>query len=407
MKINHWIFVLFIIGIIFISGCALDYEEEESLEEPVEVQEQVTDLVETNEVTDGNVHEEIIEEGIQEEQKTEKSILPKCDDQIFTIPIVDINSIRTILPLGAINPPRHTLPTEHMYFKLYEEVNLRAPAEVYITNVGGPLDVDAGDYSLRFALCEDVYGYFDHISSLSDEIKTMIKDTECASWNNDPTVLCDREITTKVEAGTVLGTVGPYYGGFDFGTYDYRVRLDYANPSRYSIPYFIERGEVKSWSVICPNELYDNPLRQQFYDKITDELDPKCGEVMQDLKGTLQGNWFIGKVEEDWENSIAFVHDNRNPSKILISISGGFTDPGKFEFVPKNAGFFNRKFSNVIADGNIYCYEGEDPNRIGEEKPKGKIIIKLVSDIELQIEHQSGSCSGNLKFTDKAEIYER
>ena len=128
---------------------------------------------------------------------------------------------------------------------------------------------------------------------------------------------------------------------------------------------------------------------------------------MQDLKGTLQGNWFIGKVEEDWENSIAFVHDNRNPSKILISISGGFTDPGKFEFVPKNAGFFNRKFSNVIADGNIYCYEGEDPNRIGEEKPKGKIIIKLVSDIELQIEHQSGSCSGNLKFTDKAEIYER
>ena len=186
MKKRLLLLSLIVISLV-ISGCALDYEEEESLEEPVE--EQVTDLVEDDEVTVETVPEEIIEEDIQEEQKTEKSILPKCDDQIFTIPIVDINSIRTILPLGAINPPRHTLPTEHMYFKLYEEVNLRAPAEVYIINVGGPLDVDAGDYSLRFALCEDVYGYFDHISSLSDEIKTMIKDTECASWNNDPTLL--------------------------------------------------------------------------------------------------------------------------------------------------------------------------------------------------------------------------
>jgi len=331
--------------------------------------------------------------------------LPECDDQIFTVPIVDINNLEYIFPLGGISPPGHTLPTEHMYFGIDEEVPLVAPADVYIVDVSGSKNLDKKDRGIRFALCKDVFGYFGHLSTLSEEIREAVKDIDCASWYTESNDLCSRELQYKVKAGTVLGTVGAHHGQVDFGAYDYRTMLDYANPSRYGIPYFIEQGKVKGWSVVCPIELYDDPLRQQLYDKVSGGIDPTCGEVMQDIKGTLQGNWFIGEVEGDWENSIAFVHDNRNPSKILISIDGGFTDPGKYEFVPMTTGFFNREFSDVTADGNIYCYEGEDPNRIGEEKPKGKIIVELVSDTELQIEYQSNSCSGNFEFNNPTMYY--
>ncbi|MCP6719824.1 MAG: hypothetical protein KJI72_00660 [Patescibacteria group bacterium] len=356
-----------------------------------------------------NVEEEPIDEQsdlAEQETEVEESVLPECDGQTFTVPVVDVNNLEYIFPLGSINPPGHTLPTEHMYFGIDGEVPLVAPGDVYIIDVSGSKDLDKIDRGIRFALCKDVFGYFGHLSTLSEEIREAVKDIDCASWYTESNDLCSRELQYKVKAGTVLGTVGAHHGQVDFGTYDYRTRLNYANPLRYGIPYFIERGEVKGWSVVCPIELYDDPLRQQLYDKVTGGIDPKCGEVMQDIKGTLQGNWFIGEVEGDWENSIAFVHDNSNPSKIIISIDGGFTGPGKYEFVPKNTGFFNRKFSDVTADGNIYCYEGEDPGRTGQEKPEGRIIIELVSDTELQIEHQSGDCNGGYKFINPT-VYNR
>jgi len=339
----------------------------------------------------------ITEDQTRDEQ-LEQFMLPECDDQMFTVPIVDMNNLEYIFPLGGINPPGHTLPTEHMYFGIDEEVLLVAPADVYIVDVSGSKNLDKKDRGIRFALCEDVFGYFGHLSTLSEEIREAVKDIDCASWYTESNDLCSRELQYKVKAGTVLGTVGAHHGQVDFGTYDYRTTLDYANPSRYGIPYFIEQGKVKGWSVVCPIELYDEPLRQQLYDKVSGGIDPTCGEVMQDIKGTLQGNWFIGEVDGDWENSIAFIHDNRNPSKILISIGGGFIDPGKYEFVPETTGFFNKKFSDVTADGHIYCYEGEDPNRMDEEKPKGKIIVELVNDTELKIEYQSDNCSGNFEF---------
>ena len=41
-----------------------------------------------------------------------------CVDHPFTTYPVDFERIRSITPLGNLNPPGHTFPTDHMYFNI-------------------------------------------------------------------------------------------------------------------------------------------------------------------------------------------------------------------------------------------------------------------------------------------------
>ena len=164
--------------------------------------------------------------------------------------------------------------------------------------------------------------------------------------------------------------------------------MDFANPDRHG---------VESRSIVCPIDLYENT--KQFYDKIKRTEGNRCGEVMQDVKGTLQGDWFTGRgtfqKSSGWRGLLAFVHSNDVPSVAVISIGGVISEPAKREFTEKTSGLTNRKFTDVTADGNIYCYVAEAPIKEWEEKPTGKILVQMTSDTELQIEHQSGSCPGS------------
>ena len=129
---------------------------------------------------------------------------------------------------------------------------------------------------------------------------------------------------------------------------------------------------------------------------------------MQDVKGTLQGDWFTGRgtfqKSSGWKGLLAFVHSNNNPSRAVISIGGVISEPAAWEFSEKDSGLFKRKFTDVTADGNIYCYEAEDTGKMTDITPTGKIIVQMTSDTELNIEHQSGSCPGSF---DSPTIYNR
>jgi len=206
-------------------------------------------------------------------------------------------------------------------------------------------------------------------------------------------------VNYKLKAGELIGTVGnDDQRNFDFGVRDYRTTLNYANPSRYSL---------SSRSIVCPYEYFDSQTKNELIQKLARSEEPKCGVVSQDIEGTLQGNWFQGKVDfTDWYNHLAFVYDNEHPSRAVISIGGIFTEAKKWQFIPEESETFNRKFSDITPDGNIYCFEGDDPNRSGESKPEGKIIVQLTSETELKIEHQDGSCTLSSTFRNPT-IYNR
>ncbi|MFQ6010828.1 MAG: hypothetical protein ACE5KG_01490, partial [Nitrososphaerales archaeon] len=302
-----------------------------------------------------------------------------------------------ISPLGNLHPPDHTIPTEHMYFHIGPggtatvRTAVRAPGDVFLLEVVGK---PGGDFSMRFALCKDVFGYYNHVKTLSDEVQSMIADVECERWTHNPGNLCSKRLFQKVDAGMILGEVGAPQGNFDFGAFDHRVILDYANPSRYG-----EVGRTRSLHIVCPIDLFDDETKNILYGKVARSDRPKCGIVMQDLPGTLQGNWFQGDTEasSDWTRHLAFVHDNEEPSKSVVSVGGYFTDAGKWEFEAVSSGFINREFKDVKPDGNIYCYD------LGQA---GRLLVQLTNENELRVESQAGACSSNSSF-EEPTVYAR
>ncbi len=321
-------------------------------------------------------------------QPHHKNISPDCIGKQFTISPVDLGDIDYITPLGNLHPPEHTLPTEHMYFHLISKrIELKAPADITITSLATTINTEENtqDYSMTFGLCKDVFGYFIHVKEVAPSLAALIP--ECVPTGSSKYHYCWIDVNFGVKAGEFLGKVGnDEQGNFDFGAYDFRTRLDYVNPSRYEYP-GLERSQ--SLSVTCPLELYDDETKIKLYEKVQRTTEPKCGIVAQDVKGTIQGNWFFedtkSNLPSDWNKYLSFIHDNNDPSKSVISIGGIFTESGRWIFVPDDSGLVNRKFSDVATDGNIYCYQ--------DDFKAGRIIVKLVSETELKIEHQGGSCS--------------
>lgn len=327
-----------------------------------------------------------------------ETALPDCSDLRYTVAPVDLDEVYEITPLGSINPPGHTFPTEHMYLHISPGgmsdriVSLRAPGDVYITAVTSSDDWSVPrrkEYTIDFSLCVDVHGYFNHVKELSDELESLIEKVECEMWTYNPGNLCSKKIFHKVEAGTIIGGVGHLQGNFDFGTYDHRTRLGYANPERY--------GD-RSLEIACPLEYYDSETREELYGKILRDGEPRCGRVMQDVAGTLRGNWYVRDAASGGGEFLAFAEDNLDPSKALVSVGGGFSEAERMRFTPRSMGFVNRKFEDVTFDGNVYCYEGEGIS--------WRIVVQMTSDTSLRIEHQGGWCAGGLEFTNPT-IYDR
>lgn len=332
--------------------------------------------------------------------------LPECAGQTFTISPVNFNNIYEIVPLGNLNPPDHTLPTEHIYFWLGEEppvssVQIKSPGDVYLIQIQTTKYLQEGraDYGLTFALCKDIYGYFLHIQELALEFQTLVSEQDCR--NEGKYAYCNTQLNQKISAGTILGKVGGQNThSFDFGAYDYRVKHEYANPSRYT---------SKSPNVVCPLDLYSAEIKSKLYSKVKRTAEPRCGTSAQDVKGTLKGTWFFGDATaeqpSDWHKHLAFVQYNFDPSQAAISVGGIFMESGYWTFTPTHTGLINREFSEVASDGNIYCYSGGLLHGQGESMP-GKIILQLVSATEIKIEQQSGGCSSNFAFKNPA-IYIR
>lgn len=325
--------------------------------------------------------------------------IPACSGQQFSVSPADVSEMYEIYPLGGIGPPGHTLPTMHMYLHLNagqsstEIFPLLAPGDIYITNISSDSDdiePSRTEYVINFSLCEEVTGYFNHVKELSDELAAAIAQVECEQWTTNPGNICSKNFFLEVAAGTQIGGVGHLQGNFDLGMRDTRVELDFANKTRYT---------SKAANVVCPFDYFANDIRNTLMGKIKRTADPVCGKVMYDIAGTLQGNWYYASGATDGSGSehLAFVFNNHNPQTPLISVGGTFADPKIWNITTTVSGTKNRKFSEVTADGNTYCYD---------EGGSERIVMAMPSDEELKIEYQVGSCGYSSTFNNPT-IYKR
>ncbi|MCF2144503.1 MAG: hypothetical protein K9W42_12455 [Candidatus Heimdallarchaeota archaeon] len=290
----------------------------------------------------------------------------------FTVLPVDFTRIQSIIPLGNLNPPGHTFPTDHMYFYVNSSFSdgfeIYAPGNITVTSISKilylpPQDNISEDFSLEFNVCSHLSGRFGHINNLSRAILEVIGgfgeeygDT-VYEWEVAGRLYIGyfKKLELTLQAGTLIGRAG-YMGGYDFWLKDDRVNLDWVN----------NEWTEEFQHTVCPLAYFTEDLQMQMKTKLRDwggtPVEPVgyCGRIAFDVPNTAQGIW----VRDGWENrpedhGLALVYYNINASMGAISIGYALNstwDSRVYLFSPKNSGFMNRNFSHITNDGNIYYY---------------------------------------------------
>lgn len=352
------------------------------------------------------------------------------------VPPVSLVNFSSITPLGWVSPGGHVLPSDHIYFNLnqlnYSSVinaSVVAPGNVTIYQISshsysGNGPNKGSDYSIYFAPCNNVSVYFHHLHALSSKLMSNLTPSgqQCTNGtiNSGQVRNCNKIVSIKVKTGELLGYVGgiPFAQGgtssLDMGVYDTRTpALVYANSSRYFSLQF---------HVACPINYYTQNMQnillaKMGFGNITRTQPPVCGQNDYDVIGTAQGNWFQTNIPTSYVNEglvISLARSNLIPSVGVFSTGISSNIPGlsgvTYYFNPVNTGLVNRNFSNVTANGNIYCY-GSLSNRWttgGINSVSGIILLQLLNSNTLRIEYQNaGGCgSGPWSFTSShADFY--
>jgi len=202
---------------------------------------------------------------------------------------------------------------------------------------------------------------------------------------------CTAEVKIEVKTGQRIATAGGIRSAaLDFASADRRIPAPYvANPNH-----------LYALTAACAIDYYQEPVRSQLQALVGDgqvngrHVPKGCGTIFQDVKGTLQGNWFYGTPSQanyDPTRQLALLHDNFDPSMDLIAMGGTVAGRSMGSFAPTHEGVVHREFSEVVPSDLVYCY----PSFGGGG---GRVLMQLVSDTEMRIEAQAGECSAGLAF---------
>jgi|GEM_PF-1214468 len=363
---------------------------------------------------------------------------------ILTAPLMDPNAIAAMIPLGNVSPPGHTFPVDHIYFMVNtnEPVPLYAPADGWITHImansikkttDSPYEFES--FVVTYTICDglvlDFAGYNDVVQPIKDELAGM--QGECKSGivksghDSAAEQQCDySNLRIPVTSNEIIG---------------YTQRIMRSDGSGYNIPFEIwaanynqpARSDV-DWSyyndnryahAICTFDLYSGELKSTYDAKfgtwseggIKDKegniipgepvftprtVAPACGEIVQNIAGTLQGAWFSSKPDQNDKSGnvgytgygLTIIHNNIDPNVGEVVVGGEFSIglSGIINFKPVHTGLVNREPSEVRADGRTYCYHSNVEGINVGPLIKGKVLIRMVNDHTLEAEYKDGTC---------------
>ena len=264
---------------------------------------------------------------------------------------IDVNEIRFITPLGNLNPPAHTIPTDHIYFYFANPSNeqpaarrmpFRAPGDGVVTTV---------------------------IGGVGQESKVFVRQTSTFIYYLDHLILTvPLERNSRVSAGQVLGTTGNAYG-IDLGVTNDALTLNFITPSRY---YY------DTLHADAPLKYFQEPLRSELYARVQRIGPDRDGRIDYDVPGRLAGNWFTLAQAP----GVAFAYDTYDPSRVVIATGAGFLQ-GVFGIAPGDPA--PRDVS--VASGRIlYTLSGTitgPPVGVGA---LGYMLVQMTDDTHIRME---------------------
>ncbi|MGQ9720931.1 MAG: hypothetical protein ACUVXA_06360 [Candidatus Jordarchaeum sp.] len=307
------------------------------------------------------------------------------------IPLED-DAYDSITPLGNLNPPSHTFPSDHIYFLLKNGTyDIVAPAKGVITQISNNTQEGGNyqDYTLRIRHTITFYSYFYHMSGLADWI--LEKTGKITGFTL---------VSIPVEAGQVVGRAEKQPGGsfcLDWGAKDYDVTLSFIHPETYG--YGVEVHTV------CPLDYLEESLKEKAYQKVNRIGEPRGGKIDYDILGRLSGNWFLeGSQPGVWNYStnLALVYYVHNASQMVVSVGGNV-------LAPLPIGVFNatgpdfREVSNESGKV-IYHLVGAYPETVSDKNYT--LVVQVVGDERIKVEAFEGH-QEEVDFTDKAVFYNR
>lgn len=355
--------------------------------------------------------------------------IPDCaadtEEPVFGVSPVAVDDLLGIVPLGNLNPPGHTFPTDHIYFFLGRsdpqdpvsapaETLVFSPGRVWVTSVVFVehlyADPPFTDYTIRFSPCRQIEAYFMHMTSLSEALLQQIgsqQEADCRQYTagGQRYGYCERwGLEIEVQQGEVLGTAGGRQGqnALDMGAMDARLpALGYANPTRIQG----NPSGLDQLHVVCPLDYFETGIRAQLMGLLGDwsgdrrTIEPVCGEVMQDIAGTAQGKWYLAGTTEPFPENphLALVHDNVDPTfgAFAVGTSVPELQSDTYFFRPRFTGTTNLDFSLLTPGGTVYCYE-ELIGYLGapQSSLSFKLLLQLTPEGIVRIEKQPGDQCG-------------
>jgi hypothetical protein len=363
--------------------------------------------------------------------------LPDCNgDQLLSAMPLDSGTTYDLLPLGLVNGTGgHTTPSDHMYFNfpgVDKTMNVRSPGSLYITKVlradRTVNGVESHDASIYMMPCKQVVFYFSHTQPadiLNKAFPNVVKnDTyeHCQTESQPNDIASDCEILAtqpiKVKTGDILATVhvSDHQSGWDFGGYDARLKpLPFANPARQNVSGNNFRG-MSPAVPLCPINYFPKTVQDIAWASPSLAKRPsssKCGTVVEDKIGTIQGNWYqdnSGNYVGDWTKILSVTHYFKDPTIAQIAAGGTLGNGGVMAWraADDGTGPTIDPEPSKTTTGTLYCFQAgaaADITSSYDFTHGYKILMKLTNPKTLQVEYTAGSCNGSESFTNPVTYY--
>jgi hypothetical protein len=286
-----------------------------------------------------------------------------------------LDEFTEIVPLGNLNPPGHTFPTDHVYFYLVEPKKTHVVYAPAAGTVDWVLETGRNDDKVVVRVTPTFRYYLGHVA-LAPGIRRG----------------------ARVVESQRLGTFSGQAYALDLGVVNDAVTLHgFVNPRRYP---------ADTLHADSPLKHFREPLRASLYARVRRAGSDKDGRIDFDEPGRLVGNWFLdGLGERDscqpgaWDQHLAFVRDVRDPAAVRIAIGGTLARAGVFA-APRDA----PDPAQVSRRTGKVTYRLLD---VRDGTPCGWLLAELVEADCVRVEVVPGSPRGTPEFSDRARRYRR
>ena len=301
----------------------------------------------------------------------------------FTDYILDSENFDRIIPLGQMNPPGHTFPTDHIYWVLNGSAKpVYAPTGGKILYIGEPSAY--GDSDIRIGVTSTMSYYLGHIF-ISEGL----------------------QVGDIVLSGDQIGTSGNT-SCVDFGVINKDIDNGFIN-TKYPVvtlygdkplSYYVEPLRTQLYALVKPAQRTEEPV---YIGTVTD------GEFALDQLGTLCGNWLLEGCLTDgwyeWTDTLAFGYDVFYTNQIRIGI-GTYSNA----FAIKNTDSPIDPKEVSVASGTVayYLYNANNTSAgVPTGDRTGLMMVQMLSDTRIRLEIFEDTTSTSREFTSTASYYVR